>query len=306
MSQTKRMCIAAFCSVLFGLVTACKVSDDAIAASQQMTSTASALSDYYTTLDTEVTDTVALYELDSALSGIPYGEEDRKLQEATHEELQKRKEMAGSLAKLASSMAALSHSTAASDVQNSAVELGNELITIKALPGGSPIPDAVGKAGHLLLQIVQQHEEKRAALAMDETLKAVGEVFGKEKPTYDSISRTHDREASQIAQDLINSNAVDTSPLLASALKPFALTPLPPSPTLQKSLRALALARLQTATEGATQKEQAASTAMLEALQEMSSRIHQLATEKPMSIRGNPFSVKLVEKWAQSWSASLI
>ena len=45
---------------------------------------------------------------------------------------------------------------------------------------------------------------------------------------------------------------------------------------------------------------------MLDALREMSSRVHLLATEKPMPIREAPFSLKLVEDWVQSWAASLI
>jgi hypothetical protein len=45
---------------------------------------------------------------------------------------------------------------------------------------------------------------------------------------------------------------------------------------------------------------------MLDALREMSSRVHLLATEKPMPIRGDPFSLKLVEDWVQSWAASFI
>lgn len=271
-----------------------------------MTATASALSDYYTAVNGAVTDTVSLYELDGALSGIPYGEDDRKLQQATQAELQKRVELAATLIQVASSMATLTGSKAASDVQTSATALGNELIAVNALPGGSPIPDAIGKAGNLLLQVVQQHQEKKAALAIDATLKALAELFEKEKPTYDSILRMHDQEASLVAKDLINANAVDPSPMLTPALKPYALAALPPAPKLQRDLKNLALARLQTATSAATKKEEAASAAMLASLVEMSSRVHLLATEKPMPLRGNPFSLKLVEDWAQSWAASLV
>ena len=306
MNRGGKMCAAVVCGVVFGSLTACKVSDDAVAASRQMTDTASCLSDYYAALDTEVTDTIALYELDGAISGIPYGESDRKLQEPVISELEKRKEIAKSLTKLVAAMATLTDSKAAADVEKSATELGNELIKVKALPSGSPIPDAVGKAGNSLLQIIQQHDEKKAARAMDETLKAVGDLFEKEKPAYDSIARTHDKQASQVAQDLIKANAVDSSPMLAPALEPFHLTPLPASPALQASLQTLALSRLQTATDAAIKKETEASTAMVDALHEMSSRVHQLATEKRMPLRGSPFSLKLVEDWAQSWSASLL
>ena len=51
------------------------------------------------------------------------------------------------------------------------------------------------------MQLVQQHDEKKAARAMDETLQAVGDLFEKEKPTYDSIARMHVRQASQVAKD---------------------------------------------------------------------------------------------------------
>ncbi|ADV82426.1 lipoprotein [Terriglobus saanensis] len=306
MTRARKFCITLICSGLISSLVACKVSDDAIAASQQMTSTANALNDYYSALDARLAGTISLYELDGAISGIPFGDDDRKLSESTREELQKRKELADALARLASAMSTLSNSKAASDVQASATQLGNELIAVQALPGGSSVPDAVGKAGNFLLQIVQQHEEKKAARAIDETLKAVADLFEKEKPTYDSIARTHDREASQIAQDLLKSNAVDPSPMLAPALKPFDLRALPPSLSMQSSLKTLALSRLQHATDEAMKKDESASAAMLASLREMSSRVHLVATEKPMSLRGAPFSLKLVEDWAQSWSASLI
>jgi hypothetical protein len=94
--------------------------------------------------------------------------------------------------------------------------------------------------------------------------------------------------------------------MFTPALKPFSLSALPSNPTIQPQLKQLALSRLDTATDTAVQKEVKASTAMLDALREMSSRVHLLATEKPMPIRGDPFSLKLVEDWVQSWAASFI
>src|ERR1700742_3704714 len=210
-----RPALVVFSALLFCSLSACKVSDDAIAASQQMTSTASTLNDYYSTLEGSVTDTITLYELDAALSGIPFGDNDRKLIQATRGELENRKKMADALAKLAASFATLTKNSAASDVDKSATALGKELVTIQALPSGSPVPDALGKAGNALMQLVQQHDEKKAARAMDETLQAVGDLFEKEKPTYDSIARTHIRQVSQVAKDLINANEVDYSSMLS-------------------------------------------------------------------------------------------
>lgn len=116
----------------------------------------------------------------------------------------------------------------------------------------------------------------------------------------------HDLQAKQVAQDLINANAVDPSPMLGPALKPFGLGPLPPNPALLASLKSLALSRLEASAAAATRREEAASDGMLAALHEMSTRVHLLATEKAMPIRSVPFSLKAVENWAESWTASLI
>jgi hypothetical protein len=75
---------------------------------------------------------------------------------------------------------------------------------------------------------------------------------------------------------------------------------LPATKQLQDSFKVLALSRLQNSAEVAIKNEVDASSAMLTALREMSTRIHLLATERPMPIRGNPFSLKLVESWAAS------
>jgi len=163
-------------------------------------------------------------------------------------------------------MTRLSGSTAPADVQTAATSLGNELVSVKALPGGSPVPDALGEAGNLLLQLIQQRKEKGAAQAMDQTLAAMVALFEKEKPAYDSIARTHLFQASQVAADLISRKAVDPTSMLTPALKPFGLVALQPDPQLQETLRQLELTRLQSTARDSTQHELEASAAMLPAL----------------------------------------
>ena len=284
----------------------CKVADDAIAASQQMTSTASGLRDYYRTLDAEVADTNSLYELEQATAGIPYGDDDRKPLLATRQELQKRADVAEALAQLSSAMALLVSSRSSADAEASATQLGNELNSLGALPGGASVPTGLGKAGNVIVELIRQHDEKKAARAMSQTLHDVEGLFAAEKPIYDSIARTHGVEASQVTQDLIKANAVDPSPMLAPALRPYGLIALPPSAALQNTLKTLALSRLQASAIAATRSEEQASAAMLEALHEMNLRVDLLASEKPMPLRGAPWSLKNVEDWVQSWSASLI
>lgn len=287
-------------ALLFCSLSACKVSDDAVAASQQMTSTAATLSHFYSTLEDSVTDTISLYELDAALSGIPYSDADRKQQETTRHELENRKQMADSLAKLAASFAQLTKSSSATDVDTSATALGNELITINALSSTSSVPADLGQAGKSLMQLVQQHEEKKAAQTIDQTLKAIGDLFEKEKPAYDSLSSSHIREASSLATNLVNANEVNYSAMLSPALKPFSLAALGSDPKLPQSLKPLALSRIDATTTDTTQKAEKASAAMLDALREMSSRVHLVATDKPLAVRSEPFSLKLVEEWIES------
>lgn len=287
-------------------LSSCKVSDDAIAASQQMTATAECLRDYYAALERSVTDTIALFELDSAISGIPYGDNDRKLQETTLAELRQREAMAEELAELAASMTALSNPKMAGSTADSATKLGKELASVKALPSGSPVPDALGKAGNFLIQIAQQHEEKKAAKAMDDTLSAVAALFAQEKNAYDTMADTHDRQASQVAMDIMDKNGVDPTPMLSPALKPFGLTATPPSAALQASLKQLAKDRLKGQTAQATRREEAASAAMVDSLNEMSKRVHALATDNKMPVRGEPTSLKQVKEWVESLGAAFI
>ncbi len=293
----RRKAVAAAMLLCGSWLGGCRVSEDAVAASEQMTTTAAALERYYGQLIAAETDSIALLEVDSAVSGIRFNEADRKLPDDTRAELLKRKAMADSLAVLASSLQALTGSTAAANVQSSATALGNALVDAKALPQGSPIPDSLGKAGRLLIQLVQQHEERKAAQAMDGTLAAVAELFGKEKPAYDSIALFHLRQAALVAKDLTTANGVDMTPMLAPALRPFDLTPVPASPQLQGSLRQLALSRLDAKVEAESSREMEASLAMLAALEEMSARVHTLATGHRMAARSEPFSLHTVKEW---------
>jgi hypothetical protein len=286
--------------LLFSCLFACKVSDDAVAAARQMTATSAGLSAYYGAMAESLTDTISLNELNFTLFGVPFDAADRKQIEEARAEIRKRKELAESLARLSESMTALTKSKASSEVSTAATALGKEMVSIKALPSGSPVPDVIGKAAGFLMQMVQQHEEKKAAQAMDGAFAALAVLFAKEKPVYDSLDRQHIFLAKIVAASLIKHQFVDPAPLLQPALKPFGLSAAPPGEHLQNTLRTLAENRLEASAEDANQREADASAAMLKALQEMSSRVHLLATEKRMPARGNPFSLKVVESWAAS------
>jgi hypothetical protein len=287
-------------AVMLALFAACKVSDDASAAAQQMAATSAALTKYYDAIADSLTDTIALNELNESLLGVPFGDADRKQIEAARAEILKRRDLAQALTRLSTSFGTLTGSKASTDVATAATALGNELITVKALPGGSPVPSALGKAGDFLIQLIQQYQEKNAAQGMDGTMKALVELFKKEQQVYDSLARQHIMLASQVAKPLIDRRAVDPTPLLQPALKPFGLSANHADTQIEDTLRTLAKSRLAATANGATKQEEEASAAMLKALEEMSSRIDLLATEKPMLLRTNPLSLKVVESWAAS------
>lgn len=300
MKTTRRFLCSVGMLLLVCSLFACKVSDDAVAAATQMTATSAALSTYYGAMAELLTDTISLNELNFTLFGVRFEDADRKQIEEVRAEILKRKDLAQALGRLSSSMSALTKSKASSEVSTAATALGNEMVNIKALQKGSPVPEGLGKAGDFLIQIVQQHEEKKAAQAMDGTFAALVDLFAKEKPVYDSLDRVHIFLAKTVAAALINRQFVDPTPLLQPALKPFNLSAAASDEHLQSTLRTLAENRLQASAEDANKREADASAAMLAALQEMSSRVHLLATEKPMPLRGNPLSLKVVESWAAS------
>lgn len=280
----------------------CRLSKDAVAASQQMSATALTLEAYYDALLQEQGETISLLEIDSALSGVPYRAEDSKQPVDTEAELLARKQMAVSLAALADSVTTLTNLKSANDAQVSATALGNALISAKALSPESTVPGSLGEAGRLLIRLAQQHDERKAAQAMDQTLAAVCDLFAKEQPVYDSIGRFRFRQAAAIAKDLEATNALDVTPLLNSSLQPFGLGALPVSPEVQTRLRQLAMQRVQRTVQEQAQRQGDASVAMLGGLREMSRRVHVLATGGRLAARSQPVPLHTVNEWLHTMS----
>src|ERR1017187_6671187 len=116
----------------FFLGTGCKTSDDAAAASIQMSATAKALSGYYVALGTILDDTDRIYILNEKLLSKPYTAENRQLLKNNETELAKRAALAADFSTLASQFAALSGSTVPADVAASAANLETEIESLKS------------------------------------------------------------------------------------------------------------------------------------------------------------------------------
>jgi len=291
----------------------CKTSDDANAAAKQLATTSTYLANYYSALSQIVTADIALGGLQNSLlphaDVLPFPDANRALLNTTSSELQKRADLAKALQDLSIAFSNLTGSTAPTDVSNAASKLGTELTTLKALPQptGAPIsiPSAIGDAGKLIVSLIQQHEEKKVAPALDATVNALKELFSKEADVYDSLNQTHVTKAASLAKYCIKKNLVDETSVLAPALQPFSLTAHLSSTADTAPLKTAAETQVDETSKVLVAAHQTASAAMLQAITEMSTRIHQLATEGRMPSRGTPVTLTTVENWIGTASTYL-
>jgi hypothetical protein len=285
----------------FALVSACKTSEDATAAATQLAKTAKDLSSYYAAIGTALKNTGDLTELQNVLYGTPLN--DQQLKDAG-EEIEKRARMAKSLEELADAFSNLTGSKAAEDDADAANRLGQELVAIKALPDGPPIPEALGAAAREAMTLIQEHKEKQAAAVLERILAGLSDMFAKEKPAYESIYKDYVSHAQSIATDMVKKKQVDTSVLLTPALEPFNLTPQLEDGPSAAALDQYALTEIGKQSAALNAAQQKASDAMQEALEEMTKRLHQLATEKTLGARGAPITLDDVEQWLSKVAAS--
>ena len=285
----------------FALVSACKTSEDATAAASQLSKTAKDLSSYYGAIRTALKNTGDLSELQNVLYGTPL--DDQQIKEAG-EEIEKRARMAKSLEELAEAFSNLTDSKAAEDDADAANKLGQELVSIKALPDGPPIPEARGAAAREAMTLIQEHKEKQAAAVLEQILAGLSDMFAREKPAYESIYKNYVSHAQSIASDMVRKRQVDTSGFLAPALEPFNLTPQIEEGPSTAALDQYALKQIGNQSAALNAAQQKASDAMDEALKEMTKRLHQLATEKTLGVRGAPITLDDVEQWLSKVAAS--
>ncbi len=294
-------------------VLACHTSDDANAAAKQLAATSSELANYYSVMSQIAAATVSLGDLQNALlphgNILPFSAETRELVVTTSAELQKRADVAKALEGLSSSFSSLAGSTAPSDVSDAASKLANELTTIKALPNlkGSPIslPSGIGDVGNLLVSAVQQHDEKKAAPAIEKVLSSLSDMFAAEKDAYDSLNETYLTKAASLAAYSIDQNFVDDTSVLEPALQPFSLTVRGSAAADNPQLKDAAKAQVASTKESLVVAHNNASVAMLQAIQEMGKRFHQLATEGIMPARGTPLTLTTVGNWITAMSPHL-
>ena len=96
---------------------------------------------------------------------------------------------------------------------------------------------------------------------------------------------------------LVERGQVDPSPYLNAVLTPYGLTPQLTDPTLRSQVQTVLAAQIDKKSAALTMTQQTAGTNMAKALSEMASRIHLVATDKPMTVRTAPITLAEVQHW---------
>jgi hypothetical protein len=279
----------------------CKTSEDAKAAATQLTQTAQTLTQYYASLDKLLAETDEINTLRAIVNPAePYSDVSKSYLSRTRAEIQKREALAAALTKLAGSFAQLSGSTAATDVPTaaanleSAVESLNLSTTVKMSAGQLQLmKDALG----LIVSAVQQHKEREAGRQVDAFAGHLATWFEKEELFCDSIGANYADASAVLAHLFVRNKQIDPSASLSVALQPYGIAPHVTDPELLTKLVAQADAQIDTESAAIAAGQKEASKAMEQALTDMTSRMHALATGKPMSFRMAPPTLTDVQNW---------
>jgi hypothetical protein len=301
---SRKLRIATTAIVFFLLfANGCRTSDDAAAAATQLATTASALTNYYAALNTLLADTDQLYQIAAAIDPMePYDAQTQAYVTDTEAEIQKREKLAAALTALAEEYAKLSGSTAATDASTAAGNLGSAIaaVNIPRVTVSDTDVALMSSATELIIKAIQEHKEREAAVAIDKFSTAFDVWFKAEEPFCNTIGKNYANVTSALAKQLIRLGQVDPSPFLDTVFDPYGLTPQLSDPTLKSKVQTVLAAQVDTRTTALAAAQEKATEDMEKSLTEMTSRIHLVATEKPMAIRTAPVTLNDVQKWMSS------
>jgi len=283
----------------------CKTSDDAAAAATQLTATAKSLTDYYSALETMLTESDQLNTVQEVLYGIPYDAPTKAVIADTKAEMHKRAELAKALSELAQSFAKLTSATSSTDAANSASSLETEVESLNLTQ--SKLSDnerslmklAIGQ----VVTAIQEHKEREAARGIDQFTVALSNFFAKEESDYQSIGDQYAVVSHSLAVTLLQRGQTDPSGFFKVALDPYGLTPEVSDPTLKAKIGKIAEQQADQKAADLQTAQKLADAEMEKSLKTMADRIHLVATGKPMELRIPPVTVANVEKWASQFIA---
>jgi len=269
--------------LLFCALTACKTSQDAVVAANQLALISQQLAAYYADLDQQMRDTISLNQMQSDLLGVPSDQTDLDRFSVTRDELAKRAAMAHALGALAQAYAGLAGSKAGSDVGTAASAFATELAAIKAIPGGPGISSLVTQASGALVELIRAHKLQQSSGKIAEVVSAVDKLFQKESKevtVYQSINKQRVELAESLAILMVEKNLVDVSPSLAPALKPFGLSAKLPAGPASADVRHLTEAEIKSSSELQIRDYNATTKSLAASLAAVANQVDAVAKEK--------------------------
>jgi hypothetical protein len=272
-----------------------KTQDDAVAAAEQMEQTSKTLSAYYTALSKVVSETQNVYQAQSALQRLP----PMDLSE-TLAQIKLRSDMAMKIGKLAEAFEKIGDSKAPKDASAAAGDLNAEVLSISPLTSNTNETKAVTEGVQLVVSLIQQHEEVRAAKSISPLCHDLSVFFDSEKGYYDSLDQAYLLSAQSVAKDMVRKNQVDASPVFASALSPFGLKPKLDQAVVGNGMQKFFNDQIDARYKSQLADEKKATEGLSSALKEMDSRIASVAAAKPMTVRLPPLSLESAESWIKS------
>jgi predicted metal-dependent hydrolase len=152
-------------------------------------------------------------------------------------------------------------------------------------------------AVNLIVKAIQERKEREAATAIDKFTAALNTWFQSEAPLYNTIGSNYAIVMTSLAEALIQRGQVDPSSFLNAVFTPYGLTPQLTDPTLKSQVQAYLAEQVAQKSAALAAAQQTATTNMEKSLSEMASRIHLVATDKPMAIRMAPITLTEVQNW---------
>jgi hypothetical protein len=152
-------------------------------------------------------------------------------------------------------------------------------------------------AAKAIVKAVQEHREREAATAIDRFTGALRGWFDSEEPLYNSIGANYANVTLSLIQPLIEQGQVDPSSFLSAVFSPYGLTPQLTDPALRSKAQAVLGAQAKQKSAALATAQATATTNMEKSLVEMATRIHTVATDKPMAIRSAPITLAEVQNW---------
>lgn len=299
--QSRPVCVslAILLAAVLAIAAGCKTQQDAAAASSQMATTSKTLSDYYSALDTVLSETQDAYEAQAIFTGIP--PEDLS---QTRAEIQRRIELAKEIGNLSGLFTKLTGSSAAGDASAAGGKLADAATSIKSMSSDDTASKAVSIGVREIVALIQENDEKKAAEKISPLTHNLVLFFESEKSVYDSINEAYLRTAQSVAKKMVENNQVDASPVFASSLQPFGMTPDIADSQTKTGMQKYLADQIDSRYTAKLKAAHDATDALDKALKEMDARIDLVAHDKPMSIRTAPFSLDTVESWIAENSGS--